>query len=63
MDKFKLCYFLFLGYFMMLDHIASNVSQHAYFGCLEESDSGLIKVLSQHLLGETEENHETPQSG
>jgi hypothetical protein len=29
-----------------------------YFDYLEESDSILVKVLSQHLLGGTEDNHE-----
>jgi hypothetical protein len=30
---------------------------------LEGTNRGLIKVLSQHLPGGTEENHEKPQSG
>jgi hypothetical protein len=30
---------------------------------LEVSDPGLIEVLSQHLLGVTEENHENPRAG
>jgi hypothetical protein len=30
---------------------------------MEGSGSGLTVVLSQHFLGGTEENNETPQSG